>query len=313
MGVLDGKVAIVTGAGRGLGREHALLMAAEGARVVVNDIGVERTEDGQDVSVAERVVQEIVAAGGSAIASRDNVTDWSGAEALIITARDAYGHLDILVNNAGVGLHELFIDTTEEQLDKLIASHIKGHMAPAQFAARLWRSRALAGDMPDGRVINTASEAGLFGLPMRTAYSIGKAGILAMTMVMARELAQFGVKVNAIAPRGRTPMTTGLNVKPLYTWGDESFDARAPENVSPWVVWLASPAAAEVSGQAFRVWGSKVELFDGYRPVAEIDAGNRKWTVDELTLAAPGLFGDRSPGVPETPGLGPIPFPTIDQ
>jgi NAD(P)-dependent dehydrogenase (short-subunit alcohol dehydrogenase family) len=297
MGLLDGRVAIVTGAGRGLGRCHALALAADGARVIVNDPGLAR--DGTSAEgdrPAAQVVDEIKAAGGEAVANFDSVADWQAAERLVQQAVDEFGQLDILVNNAGILRDKMSFNVDEDDWDSVITVHLKGHFAPSTFAARHWRAKAKAGEEVYGRIINTASESGLYGNVGQVNYAAAKAGIASMTLVMARELERVGVTVNAIAPRARTRMTEEL---PSYAGRDSGeYDDRAPENVSPVVVWLASPEAANVSGHVIAVRGPKVQLVRGFEPGPVIDAGGRAWTADELVTEGGKLFVNGGPGLP---------------
>ncbi|WP_322766892.1 SDR family oxidoreductase [Frankia sp. Cr1] len=304
MSMLDGRTAIVTGAGRGLGRAHALLLASQGARIVVNDPGVAWDGAGKDEGrPAQQVVDEIVAAGGEAVANFDSVADWKGADGLVQQAVDTFGGLDILVNNAGFVRDKMFFNLEEDDWDSVIEVHLKGHFAPARFAARYWRARAKAGEEVYGRLINTTSESGLVGNFGQANYAAAKAGISALTVVMARELARIGVTSNAIAPRARTRMTTQTFAG--YGQVEEgAFDNRAPEHVSPLVGWLASPAAADITGQIFHVYGSVVSVFRGWEVAATIDAGERAWTTEELVTEGPRLFADHDPGLPPTlPGV----------
>jgi NAD(P)-dependent dehydrogenase (short-subunit alcohol dehydrogenase family) len=301
MGVLDGKVAIVTGAGRGLGRAHALLLASEGAQVVVNDPGGEWDGKGADNRPAQQVVEEIESAGGAAIANFDSCADWKAAEALVQQAVDAYGDLNILVNNAGILRDKMSYNMDEDDWDSVINVHLKGHFAPTHFAAGYWRSRSKAGDPVYGRIINTSSESGLFGNAGQANYAAAKAGIVALTVVMARELAKIGVTSNAIAPRARTRMTE-QTFAGFGAVEEGQFDAWAPENISPLVGWLASPHAAEVTGQTFIVWGSEIQLVRQWSLGGKIDAGGKQWTVDELDTAAETLFAKQDKGLP--PGFG---------
>ncbi|MDX6286661.1 MAG: hypothetical protein QOG53_2146 [Frankiales bacterium] len=297
MSLLDGKVAIVTGAGRGLGRSHALALAAEGARVVVNDPGISRDGSATEGDrPAQQVVDEIVAAGGEAVANFDSVADWRAAEALIQQAVDAFGGLDILVNNAGILRDKMSFNIDEEDWDAVITVHLKGHFAPSTFAARYWRARSKAGDEVYGRIINTSSESGLYGNVGQVNYAAAKSGIASMTLVMARELQRVGVTVNAIAPRARTRMTEDLAPYSERERGD--YDDRAPENISPVVVWLASPEAADITGQVFAVRGPIVQLVHGFEPGPTIDAGGRAWNADELVSQGRKLFDKRGPGLP---------------
>ncbi|MGH9049658.1 MAG: SDR family oxidoreductase [Acidimicrobiia bacterium] len=289
MGTLDGKVAIVTGAGRGIGRGHALLLASEGAKLVVNDLGGEWDGTGADTRHAQLVVDEITKDGGEAVANYDDVADWEGAQRLINQAVESFGDLNILVNNAGILRDRMSFNMGEEDWDSVIRVHLKGHFAPSRFAAVYWRERSKAGDDVYGRIINTSSESGLFGNAGQGNYAAAKAGIAALTIVLARELEKYGVTANVIAPRARTRMTEG-------TFGgfgaaeEGQFDEFAPENISPLIAFLASPAASDVSGQVFVLWGGMVNRMGGWEPVATIKKDGR-WTVDELASSKSELFG----------------------
>jgi NAD(P)-dependent dehydrogenase (short-subunit alcohol dehydrogenase family) len=287
MGRLDGKHALVTGAGRGIGREEALLLAAEGARVTVNDV---------DAAEAGAVVDEIEAAGGSARASTDDVSSWSGAEAAVGGVVEDGGTIDVLVNNAGILHDAMSFSITEDQWNDVVRVHLTGHAACAHFAGAHWRERAKAGEDVTGRIVNTASESGLYGLVGQVNYAAAKAGIASMTIVLARELAKYGVTVNAIAPRARTRMTETVLGALLPEEG--AFDEWSPANVAPVVAWLVSPEAAKVTGQVFVVNGDKVHLMAGWHRVGRVDHGGSAWTVDDLAGAADELFGDRDTGLP---------------
>jgi NAD(P)-dependent dehydrogenase (short-subunit alcohol dehydrogenase family) len=253
MGLLDGRVVIVTGAGGGIGRAHALAFAAEGARVVVNDIGVGL--DGSPAgggSAAQGVVDEITAAGGEAVTSGANVADWQQAEGLIQTAVERFGGLDVLVNNAGIVRDRMFANTSEEEFDAVIAVHLKGHFATMRHATAYWRAQSKAGNPVDARIINTSSGAGLQGSVGQANYSAAKAGIAAMTLVAAAEMGRYGVTVNAIAPSARTRMTETVFAEMMATQ-DNDFDAMAPENISPLVVWLGRVESRDVTGRMFVV------------------------------------------------------------
>jgi NAD(P)-dependent dehydrogenase (short-subunit alcohol dehydrogenase family) len=297
MGLLDGKVAIVTGAGRGLGRTHALLLASEGARVVVNDLGGEWDGQGTDNRPAAEVVEEIKAAGGDAVANYDSCSNFKAAENLINQAVDSFGGLDILVNNAGILRDKMSYNMSEDDWDSVIDVHLKGHFATTHHAANYWRARSKAGDEVYGRIINTSSESGLFGNAGQANYAAAKAGIVALTVVCAREYAKMGVTANAIAPRARTRMTE-MTFSGFGETKEGAFDAFAPENVSPVIGWLASPAAANVTGQVFVVWGSEVQVARGFTLGGAIDAGGKAWTVDGLIEAAPTLFAKHDSGIP---------------
>jgi 3-oxoacyl-[acyl-carrier protein] reductase len=284
MGTLEGKVAIVSGAGRGIGRGHARLLAAEGAAVVVNDLDAD----------ADRVVEEINADGGKAIANHDNVATWAGADALIAGTVDALGRLDVLVNNAGVLRDAMSFNITEEQWDAVINVHLKGHLAPSHFAAKHWREQAKAGESVSGRIINTASESGLFGQAGQINYATAKAGIVGMTLVLARELKKYGITVNVVCPRALTRMTETVPGAVDFMSGPE-WD---PEQIAPMVAFLASDAAADVSGQVFVVWGTRVHLLQGWQLVNTIDRGEGRWTPAELVARKDELFAGHRSGVP---------------
>jgi NAD(P)-dependent dehydrogenase (short-subunit alcohol dehydrogenase family) len=295
MSTLDGKVAIVTGAGRGLGRSHALQLAAEGAQVVVNDLGGEWDGQGADTRPAQQVVEEIEAAGGKAAANYDSVSSWEGARKLVQQAVDTFGKLDILVNNAGILRDKMSFNMEESDWDSVIDVHLKGHFAPSRFAAEHWRARAKAGESVYGRIINTASESGLFGNAGQANYAAAKAGIASLTIVLARELAKSGVTANCIAPRARTRMTE-LTFSGFGEVKEGEWDAMAPENVSPLVVWLAGPDAANVSGQVFVTWGDEVSVMGGWHSEGKLKGtGNGPLTLADF----PGsLFKERDPGIP---------------
>ncbi|OBK68549.1 short-chain dehydrogenase [Mycobacterium colombiense] len=305
MGLLDGRVAIVTGAGRGLGRAHALALAAEGAFVVVNDPGVGGDGSGNDPAPAELVVAEIEELGGRATANLDSCADWRAAENLVAQAVDTFGSLDVLVNNAGILRDKMSFNMSEDDWDSVMNVHLKGHFAPARFAAAHWRARAKAGKEIYGRIINTSSESGYLGLVGQVNYATAKAGIVGMTMALARELERIGATVNAIAPRARTRMTTSTFATYRQAQ-DGAFDDRAPENVSPLVAWLASPAAAHVSGKLFTIFGGEIELKSHPETLAHLSVGERRWAVEDLIDRADEFFSEgRMPGVAPLPaGLG---------
>jgi NAD(P)-dependent dehydrogenase (short-subunit alcohol dehydrogenase family) len=280
MTLCQDRVVIVTGAGRGIGRAHALAFAANGAKVVVNDVGVAVDGGGGSATPAQQVVDEIVANGGTATANTDDVADWDGAARLIDTALSAYGRLDVLVNNAGFVRDRMLVNLTEDEWDAVVRVHLKGHFAPLRHAAAHWRERSKAGDQPDARVVNTSSGAGLLGSVGQANYSAAKAGIVGLTLVAAAELARYGVTVNAIAPAARTRMTERTFAEQMARPAD-GFDAMAPENVSPLVVWLGSTDSAGVTGRVFEVEGGKVSIADGWRHGPTVDKGAR-WEPAEL-------------------------------
>jgi NAD(P)-dependent dehydrogenase (short-subunit alcohol dehydrogenase family) len=281
MGICEGRVAIVTGAGRGIGRGHALELARQGAKVVVNDLGAELDGSGGSTGPAGEVVDAIRGAGGEAVANGSDVADWEGAQALVQTAIDAFGRLDVLVNNAGFLRDRMVVSTAEEEWDSVIRVHLKGHFAPTRFAAAYWREQQKAGNDVDARVINTSSGAGLLGSVGQGAYSAAKAGIAALTMVESAELARYGATANAIAPAARTRMTEAVFAETMAAPDDDSFDAMAPENVAPLVAWLASTESAGVTGRVFEVEGGIVSLADGWQHGPRVDKGAR-WEPEEL-------------------------------
>ncbi|BDD84402.1 putative short-chain dehydrogenase/reductase [Tsukamurella pulmonis] len=289
-GIVDGRVVIVTGAGRGIGRAHALAFAAEGAAVVVNDYGVGL--DGADASSgpAQQVVDEIRAAGGRAIADASDVADWDGAQALVRTAIDEFGRLDVLVNNAGFLRDRMLVNMSETEWDAVTRVHLKGHFAMLRHAAAYWRDESKAGRQPQARVINTSSGAGLLGSVGQGNYAAAKAGIAEMTIQAAAEMGRYGITVNAIAPAARTRMTEVTFADDMAA-PDDGFDAMAPENISPLVVWLGSVESADVTGRVFEVEGGKVSLAQGWRHGPQRDKGAR-WEPAELGAVVHGLVAE---------------------
>ncbi|MFI6940916.1 SDR family oxidoreductase [Streptomyces sp. NPDC050418] len=273
-GLCAGRVVIVTGAGRGLGRAHALAFAAEGARVVVNDLGVGLDGAAAD-SPAAQVVAEIEAAGGSAVAHGGDIATSEGAASLVAAALDAYGRVDTLVNNAGFLRDRMLVNLDEDDWDAVMRVHLKGHFLPLKHAAAWWRTEAKAGRTVAARVINTSSGAGLLGSVGQGNYSAAKAGILGLTAVAAAEMGRYGVQVNAIAPAARTRMTEATFASTMAAPGEGAFDAMAPENVSPLVVWLGSTASEGVTGRVFEVEAGKVTVMEGWRRGPSVDKGSR--------------------------------------
>jgi NAD(P)-dependent dehydrogenase (short-subunit alcohol dehydrogenase family) len=261
MGICDDRVAIVTGAGRGIGREHALLLAAQGASVVVNDLGGSMDGTGSDVGPAQQVVDEITAQGGHAVANTDDVSDWAGAEKLIGTALEAFGRLDVLINNAGILRDRMLVNMTEAEWDAVIKVHLKGTFGPSHFAANHWRERSKAGEEIDARIVNTSSPSGTYGNVGQTNYGAAKAGIASFTIIAAKELARYGVTVNAVAPAALTRMTADLSMGQL---DDESKEQMSPRHIAPIVCWLASPLSAGVTGRVFDVSGQMVSVSEGW-------------------------------------------------
>jgi NAD(P)-dependent dehydrogenase (short-subunit alcohol dehydrogenase family) len=281
MGYLDGRVAIVTGAGRGLGREHALLFAAEGARVVVNDV---------DVEPAAEVVEEIRGIGGEAIVNTDDIASWKGGEALVEAAVGAFGDLHVLVNNAGFIRDRALVNMTEDDWDVMIQVHLKGHFVPSRFAAAYWRGRTKSGSEVRASIINTSSTSGLLGNAGQANYGAAKAGVAAFTVILAQELGRYGVRVNAIVPAARTRLTEsspGLGELVQPPREPAAFDVWDPANVSPLVAYLATESAPE-SGRVYFVQGGQVRLFQGWKLGTTIEREDR-WTVGELVTEMPKL------------------------
>jgi len=301
-GICEGRVAIVTGAGRGLGRAHALELARQGAQVVVNDLGCELDGTGGGTGPAGEVVDEIRAAGGEAVANGDDVADFDGAGRMVATALDAFGRLDAVVNNAGFVRDRMFANVAEDEWDAVVRVHLKGHFAVARHAAAHWRDQAKAGVAVDGRIINTSSGAGILGSVGQAAYSAAKGGIATLTLVQAAELGRYGVTANALCPAARTRMTEGVFTEMMAEVEGGAFDEMAPENVSPLVAWLASPASAHVTGRVFEVEGGKVGLATGFMHGPTVDKGAR-WEPDELTDVIAGLL-DQAPAPAPVYGTG---------
>jgi NAD(P)-dependent dehydrogenase (short-subunit alcohol dehydrogenase family) len=253
----EGRIAIVTGAGRGIGREHALSLASHGAKVVVNDLGGNIDGTGGDLSPAEQVVQEIKGMGGEAVANGDSVSSWEGAQRLINTAIETFGDLHAVVNNAGILRDRMLTNMTEEEWDAVINVHLKGTFAPARWAAAYWREQAKAGKPVDGRIINTTSVSGIYGNPGQTNYGAAKAGIAAFTNIAALEMARYGVTVNAVAPVALTRMTEGLGPAPET---DEEREMRSPRWIAPIVTWLASAESKDVTGRIFEASGNVLAI-----------------------------------------------------
>ncbi|MEU7814007.1 SDR family oxidoreductase [Pseudonocardia sp. NPDC049154] len=285
MGALDGRVAIITGAGRGIGREHALLFASEGARVVVNDLGGAADGSGSDATPAQQVVDEIVAAGGEAVANGDDVTTAEGAQNLVQSALDAFGELHVLVNNAGILRDRMLVNMTDDEWDDVIRVHLRGHFMPLRAAARYWRDAHKAGKALYPAVVNTASTSGLFGNVGQTNYGAAKSGIATLTHIAELELNRYGVRLNAICPAARTRLTQGLSAEPELAEGE--FDPNDPGNISPFVAYLATEDCP-ITGRSFFVHGGTVHLFQPWAIIDKIEIDHR-WTLDELAKEAPRL------------------------
>jgi NAD(P)-dependent dehydrogenase (short-subunit alcohol dehydrogenase family) len=295
-GILDGRIAIVTGAGRGIGREHALELARQGARIVVNDLGA--TADGQGASdgPAHEVVGLIREMGGEAVANGADVADFAQAAAMVAQAVETFGGLDILVNNAGFLRDRMLVNTSEEEWDAVVRVHLKGHFAPLRHAGAYWRDEAKAGRQRAARVINTSSGAGLQGSIGQTTYSAAKAGIAGMTLVAAAELARYGVTVNAIAPVARTRMTEAAFAD-MMAPVDDGFDRMDPANNSPVVAWLASEEAGDVTGRVIEIEGGQICLEQGWTHGPKVDLG-RRWDSAEVGSAVRDLIAKGTPPEP---------------
>jgi NAD(P)-dependent dehydrogenase (short-subunit alcohol dehydrogenase family) len=265
----EGRVAVITGAGRGIGREHALLLASHGAKVVVNDLGGTMDGSGNDTGPAQQVVDEIVAMGGEAVANTDDISDWGGAKALVDTAIDAFGRLDVLINNAGILRDRMLTNMSEEEWDAVIKVHLKGTFAPSRHAAAHWRERAKAGETNDARIINTSSPSGIYGNVGQTNYGAAKAGIASFTIIAAKELGRYGVTVNAIAPAALTRMTEGLGMGQLP---EDAKEQMSPRHIAPIVCWLASPQSASVTGRVFDVTGRMLSVSEGWHRGPSIES-----------------------------------------
>jgi NAD(P)-dependent dehydrogenase (short-subunit alcohol dehydrogenase family) len=285
---LTGKVAIVTGAGRGIGRAHALALADAGAKVVVNDLGATLAGEGGDLSPAQEVVQEIEARGGEAVADVANVADFDQAGQLVQRALDAFGRLDILVNNAGILRDRMLVNMTEDEWDAVINVHLKGHFAPTRHAAAHWRERTKQGEDVKARVINTSSPSGVFGNVGQTNYGAAKAGIAAFTVIAAQELQRYGVTVNCIAPNARTRMTEETFD---MTAPPDGFDPLDPSNMAPVIVALSADEAQGITGQVFHVWGGAVNALRGWT-AGELFERAEKWDADELLADLLSRFPD---------------------
>jgi NAD(P)-dependent dehydrogenase (short-subunit alcohol dehydrogenase family) len=286
MGALDGRVAIITGAGRGIGREHALLFAAEGAKVVVNDVGGAADGSGSDLTPAQQVVAEIEGMGGAAIANADSVADWEGGQRLVNSAIEAFGDLDILVNNAGILRDRVLVNMTEEEWDAVVAVHMKGHFVPSRWAAAYWREQTKAGVNKPRNLVHTSSTSGLLANPGQTNYGAAKSGIATFSQICAKELVRYGVKSNCIAPAARTRLTLatpGLGDMIREPENPGAFDVWDPANISPLVAYLASEDCV-FNGETFFVQGGSVKRFRSWEMAEGVEREDR-WTVADLTAA----------------------------
>jgi NAD(P)-dependent dehydrogenase (short-subunit alcohol dehydrogenase family) len=291
-GICEGRIVIVTGAGRGIGRAHALEFARQGAKVVVNDLGVQADGSAGTGGPADDVVAEIRAMGGEGLANGADVADWEQTRALVAETVETFGSLDVVVNNAGFLRDRMFVSAGEDEWDAVVRVHLKGHFCTARHAAEYWRNQSKAGEAVDARIINTSSGAGLQGSVGQSAYSAAKGAIASLTLVQAAEMGRYGVTSNAIAPAARTRMTEAIFTD-MAAPEEGVFDENAPENISPLVVWLGSAESREVSGRVFEVKGGIIGTSDGWRDGPIVDKGGR-WEADEVGAAVHELM-EKSP------------------
>ncbi len=294
MGICDGRVVVITGAGRGIGREHALEFASQGAKIVVNDLGAEIDGTGSSAGPAGEVVDEIRGMGGEAVANGDDVSDYEGAGRLIQTAIDTFGTIDVLVNNAGILRDRMLVNMTIDEWDAVIRVHLRGTFAPTRHAAEYWRNRTKAGEANDARIINTTSPSGIYGNVGQTNYGAAKAGIASFTIIAAMELGRYGVTVNAIAPAALTRMTENLGGFDESAKKPEVFDPLDPGNIAPLVVWLGSPESAAITGRVFNVQGDHISVAEGWVEGPAADKGDR-WDPTELGKIVPDLVANAAP------------------
>ena len=281
MGALEGRVAIITGAGRGLGREHALLFAAEGAKLVINDVGGANDGSGSDATPAEEVVAEIKAQGGEAVANADDISNWDGAQGLVNSAIEAFGDLDILINNAGILRDRVLVNMTEQEWDDVVRVHLKGHFAPSRWAAAYWREEAKAGREKPRNIVHTSSTSGLLSNPGQSNYGAAKSGIATFSQILAKELVRYGVKSNCIAPAARTRLTLATpGLDEIMAAKEGAFDEWDPKNVSPLVCYLASADCA-FNGETFFVQGGTVRRVKSWEMAETVEQPDT-WTVAAL-------------------------------
>lgn len=293
--ICEGRVAIVTGAGRGLGREHALELARQGARVVVNDLGSGVDGSGSSHGPADEVVETIKAMGGEAVVNWDDVSDWEGAQRLVRSTVDTFGGLDVVVNNAGILRDRMLVNMTPEEWDDVIRVHLRGTFAPTHWACQYWRDRSKAGEANDARIINTSSSSGIYGNVGQTNYGAAKAGIAAFTVIASMELARYAVTVNAIAPGARTRMTEELTrARGVADPTPGEWDPRDPSNVAPLIAWLASVESAHVTGRVFNVAGGRISVAEGWHAGPGADKGGR-WDPAELGPVVSSLVEQAAP------------------
>jgi NAD(P)-dependent dehydrogenase (short-subunit alcohol dehydrogenase family) len=290
-GLCAGRIVIVTGAGRGLGRAYALAFARAGARVVVNDLGTTLAGVGRDAATAQLVVDEIHAAGGEAVANGDDVSEWDGAGRIVAAALERFGGLDVLVNNAGFVRDRMFVSATLEEWDATIKVHLRGHFCVTRQAVDYWRGCAKQGKPVDARIINTSSGAGLNGSIAQSAYAAAKGGIASLTLVQAAELQRYGITANALAPAARTRMTEQAFAEKMKR-PPSGFDLQDPDNIAPVVVWLGSPQSRTVSGCVFELEGGKIMIADGWNDGPQVDKQAR-WAPEEVGAAVSALLAQR--------------------
>jgi NAD(P)-dependent dehydrogenase (short-subunit alcohol dehydrogenase family) len=300
-GLCEGRVVVITGAGRGLGREHAIEFARQGADVVVNDLGAEVDGSGSSLGPAQQVADAVRALGRRAIVNGDDVSDEAGAERLINSALEEFGRLDVLVNNAGILRDRMLTNMSFAEWDDVIRVHLRGTFGPSHFAAKYWRERSKAGEEVDSRIINTSSSSGIYGNAGQTNYGAAKAGIASFTIIAAMELAPYGVTVNAIAPGAATRMTIPLRAaRGVAVEKPEGFDPSSPENVAPLVVWLGSPESRDITGRVFNVAGGRISVAEGWSPGPQATV-DRRWDPAELGAIVPKLVADAEPNVAMQP------------
>ena len=298
-GLCDGRIVIVTGAGRGIGRGYALEFARQGAKVVVNDLGADAHGSGHSATPADEVVEAIRAGGGEAIANGEDISDWEGAQRLIAAAIETFGGLDVLVNNAGILRDRMLVNMSIEDWDAVVKVHLRGTFATSHWAGSYWRERSKQGETNDARIINTTSSSGLYGNVGQANYGAAKAGIAGLTIISSMELARYGVTVNAIAPGALTRMTenlgsNSLGASPAGTESDETFDRRDPNNIAPLAVWLGSPESARISGRIFYVTGGRIAVVEGWHLGPEVENSER-WDPEELGGVIPDLVAAAAP------------------
>lgn len=294
-GICADRVVIVTGAGRGIGREHALELGRQGAKVVVNDIGGQLDGTGSSTAPADEVVNEIRSAGGQAVANSDDISDWNGAKHLIDSALDAFGDLHGLVNNAGILRDRMVVNMEEKEWDDVIRVHLKGAAGTMRWASGYWRTKAKAGETLDVRIVNTTSPSGIYGNVGQSNYGAAKAGVAALTIISSMELARYGITVNAVSPSARTRMTETFTASRTAALpGPDEFDRSHPGNIAPVVAWLCSPLSKGITGRVFNCWGGQISVAEAWHAGEEVDRQQR-WSVEELTGVIPALVSKAQP------------------